>query len=232
MNYYERLQRYLPPITLNLIIINLLIWLAEIVFKRMGFSLTNAFGMHFVGADQFHIYQIFTYCFLHDDSSFTHVFFNMFSLFMFGAPVERHLGKWRYLFFYMICAVFAGITQQLFWAYDIREILSSGAEIITYPGGQMMVDTFLNRLLTVGASGSVFGLLLAFGFLFPETPIYIMFIPIPIRAKYFVVLYGLLELGMGIAGTNDGIAHFAHLGGMLGAIIVLFYWKKKYKMSR
>ncbi len=227
MNLYERLQRYFPPITLNLIIINLLVWLSEIVLQRMGLSLTTIFGLHYFASENFTIYQLLTYSFLHSETSFTHVFFNMFSLFMFGATIERTLGKWRFLYFYILCAIVAGITQQICWFYDLRAIVNSGAEIVVLENARMYINDFLNSLLTIGASGSVFGILLAFGMLYPKAPIYMFFIPIPIPAKYFVIFYGLIELFTGIVGTNDGIAHFAHLGGMIAAFILIYFWKKK-----
>lgn len=231
MNYYERLKQYLPPITLNLIIINALMWLAQLVFARLGFNLTYFLGLHYFEASSFKVYQLISYAFLHDESSIGHLFFNMFSLFMFGGAVERIWGRWRFLSFYILCAFTAAITQQIFWFFDLHSIVSSGAEIVNYPGGHMLATSFLNRVLTVGASGAVFGLLLAFGMLFPNSVIYMLFIPFPIKAKYFVIIYGLIELFLGIAGTSDGIAHFAHLGGMIGGIILILIWRKKGKID-
>lgn len=226
-NFYERLKQYLPPVTLNLIIINVLVWFAQFVFERMGFNITSLLGLHYFEADHFRIWQLITYAFLHDPSSLSHLFFNMFSLFMFGGAVERLWGRSRFLTFYLVCALTAALTQQIFWYTDLHAIVESGATIVTYPGGQMLTSSFLNKALTVGASGSVFGLLLAFGMLFPNAAIYMMFIPIPIKAKYFVAIYGLMELFLGISGTSDGIAHFAHLGGMIGGIVLILIWRKR-----
>ena len=152
---------------------------------------------------------------------------------MFGGSIERLWGRSRFLTFYIVCALTAALTQQIFWYTELHDIVASGASIITFSeGGQMLVSSFLNRVLTIGASGSVFGLLLAFGMLFPNASIYMMFIPIPIKAKYFVTIYGLIELFLGISGRMDGIAHFAHLGGMIGGIILILLWRKRGYIDR
>lgn len=232
-NFYERLKQFLPPVTLNLIIINALVWFAQFVFGRLGFNLANMFGLHYFEAEQFRLWQFVTYAFLHDESSIAHLFFNMFSLFMFGGAIERLWGRSRFLTFYIVCALTAALTQQIFWYTQFHDVVASGATIVTFSeGGQMLATSFLNRVLTIGASGSVFGLLLAFGMLFPNASIYMMFIPIPIKAKYFVAIYGLVELFLGISGTNDGIAHFAHLGGMIGGIVLILLWRKKGYIDR
>ena len=113
MNVYEYLKQRIPPVTLNLILINLLIWLAQIVFLRLGFDLSQVLGLKYYAASSFYPFQLFTYAFLHDTSSFSHIFFNMFSLFMFGGAVEQRMGAWRYLFFYITCALVAGLSQGL-----------------------------------------------------------------------------------------------------------------------
>jgi hypothetical protein len=137
---------------------------------------------------------------------FNHLFFNMFALFMFGATLENYWGQKRYLTYYLVTGIGAGLIQ-------ILVLLLQG---VTSP------------IPTIGASGAVFGLLLAFGMLFPNTPLYLMFIPIPIKAKYMVLGYGLIELFFGVAGFRmDNVAHFAHLGGMLFGIVLILYWRKK-----
>jgi membrane associated rhomboid family serine protease len=134
---------------------------------------------------------------------FSHFFFNMFAVFMFGRTIESYWGSKRYLTYYMITGIGAGLIQ-------------------------LLVCYFSIPAPTFGASGAVFGLLLAFGMLFPNAPIFIMFIPIPIKAKYFVIVYGVLEFFLGVANrTGDNVAHFAHLGGMLFGIILILYWRKK-----
>ena len=209
----------LPPATLNLIIINGLVWLAELVFHRFGYSLIDLLGMHYFEAPNFSFWQLITYAFLHDDSSISHLFFNMFALFMFGGQIERLWGSRRFLIFYGVCALTAAITQQIVWYFGLHEmaLLSGGYATEQY--------------VTVGASGAIFGLLLAFGMLFPNAAIFIFFIPIPIKAKYFVVFYGLIELLLGIKGMASGVAHFAHVGGMIGGLILVLLWRKKGKIS-
>jgi hypothetical protein len=209
----------LPPATLNLIIINGLVWLAELVFLRFGYNLIDLLGMHYFEAPNFSFWQLITYAFLHDDSSISHLFFNMFALFMFGGQIERLWGSRRFLIFYGVCALTAAITQQIVWYFGLHEmaLLSGGYATEQY--------------VTVGASGAIFGLLLAFGMLFPNAAIFIFFIPIPIKAKYFVVFYGIIELLLGIKGMASGVAHFAHVGGMIGGLILVLLWRKKGKIS-
>lgn len=209
----------LPPATLNLIIINGLVWLAELVFLRFGYNLIDPLGMHYFEAPNFSFWQLITYAFLHDDSSISHLFFNMFALFMFGGQIERLWGSRRFLIFYGVCALTAALTQQIVWYFGLHEmaLLSGGYATEQY--------------VTVGASGAIFGLLLAFGMLFPNAAIFIFFIPIPIKAKYFVVFYGLIELLLGIKGMASGVAHFAHVGGMIGGLILVLLWRKKGKIS-
>lgn len=209
----------LPPATLNLIIINGLVWLAELVFLRFGYNLIDLLGMHYFEAPNFSFWQLITYAFLHDDSSISHLFFNMFALFMFGGQIERLWGSRRFLIFYGVCALTAAITQQIVWYFGLHEmaLLSGGYATEQY--------------VTVGASGAIFGLLLAFGMLFPNAAIFIFFIPIPIKAKYFVVFYGIIELLLGIKGMASGVAHFAHVGGMIGGLILVLLWRKKGEIS-
>ena len=123
----------------------------------------------------------------------------------------------------MTTGIVAGLVQQVAWHFEFG---SQIAEMSLYYSGREVAQ-MLNGLVTIGASGAVFGILLAFGMLFPNMPLYIFFIPIPIKAKWFVIFYGLLELWLGISGSMDSVAHFAHLGGMLGGIILILYWRKK-----
>lgn len=220
-----------PPVTLNLIIINLLVWLAQNVLPNIGIDLSNILGMHYFQAEQFHIWQLLSYAFLHSTASFSHVFFNMFALFMFGSAVERFLGGKKFLIFYLVCALTAALSQQLVWAFSLYPIATSGVPFVSMPSGAVESTTdFLNRFITVGASGSVFGILLAFGWFFPNAAIFLLFIPIPIKAKYFVIFYGLVELFLGISSTGDGVAHFAHVGGMIGGLLLILIWRKQGKI--
>ncbi len=215
----------IPPVTKNIIIINLLVWLASITLPTVvgnslgvSFDLINSLGMHYFQAPDFRIYQLFTYMFLHDTSSISHVFFNMFAVFMFGRTVEITWGPKRFLNYYIITGLGAAIIQQLTWFLALGASLSNIA----------MYGDQLNVLVTVGASGAVFGILLAFGMLYPNAPLFLMFIPVPIKAKYMMIVYGVMELTFGIVNfSGDNVAHFAHLGGMLFGFFLVRYWKKK-----
>ncbi len=218
-----------PPVTRNLIIINFLVWFAEIVLPRYNVDLVEMLGLHYFEASQFNIGQLFTYMFLHSDRSIEHVFFNMFSLWMFGSVVERYWGIWRYLFFYLTCGLSAAIMQEIMWFFSFHDLVQLGSEYIRIGAGQVVTaNQALDMLITVGASGAVFGLLLAFGMLFPNSQIFLFLLPIPIKAKYFVIIYGIAELFFGVSGfAGDSVAHFAHLGGMLGGLILILLWRKK-----
>lgn len=215
----------IPIVTKNIIIINLICWVAAIILPRVGINLDELLGLHFPGVKDFHIYQLATYMFMHDTHSFAHIFFNMFGVYMFGRVIENVWGPKRFLTFYLITGVGAGITQIIVWYFGLHSDASSMG--ITLP--QLLANyPQLNNLITIGASGSVFGILLAFAMLFPNVPLYLMFIPIPIKAKYFVIFYGIAELYLGMANySGDSVAHFAHLGGMIFAFILVKYWKKK-----
>lgn len=206
----------IPPVVKNLIAINVIMWLATIalppVLRRWGIDadLTDILGMHYWAADKFNPAQLMTYMFMH--GGIGHVFFNMFALYMFGGVLENYWGPRRFFIYYMVTGVGAGIVQQLFWTVEYHSVVSA---------------LFLNLPVTVGASGSVFGLLLAFGWLFPDVRLMMLFFPVPIRARVFVILYGVAELFLGVANfSGDSVAHFAHLGGMLFGIVLILIWKK------
>ncbi len=209
----------IPTITKNLIIINFICWFAEIVFARQGIvDLTEILGLHFYKADSFRIYQFITYQFMHDPGGISHVFFNMFAVFMFAPALESLWGPKRFLFYYLFTGIGAGIVQQFAWAFDIHNLALDSAS----------QEALYNSMVTIGASGSIFGVLLAFGMLFPNTQLMLLFPPIPMKAKWFVIIYALGELFFGVANfSGDNVAHFAHLGGMLFGIILILYWRKK-----
>ena len=228
----------IPTITKNLIIINFIVWLATMVLSsRVGFDIEKFGALHYFEASDFNPVQLITYMFMHAD--FTHFFFNMFALFMFGTTIERTLGQTRFLFYYISCGLGAAIIQEITWYFTWESIftmplanqnaisLEEMSQAITQAQAMGIDMPFLNQLLTVGASGAVYGILLAFGMIFPNQPIYMMFIPIPIKAKYFVIGYGAIELLYGLSMANDGVAHFAHLGGMLFGLLMILYWKRK-----
>lgn len=210
--------RVLPTIVKNLLIINILMYLATITLTRFNVDLTDLFGLHFFMARDFHIYQLITYMFMH--GNFGHLFFNMFALWMFGNTLENIWGSQRFLLFYMVCGIGAGLCQELVQFIQFEMITD-------WQGISTMNDSYriaLNGWNTVGASGAIYGLLLAFGMLFPNSMIYLYFL-IPIKAKWFVIGYAVLELISGLSGGGN-VAHFAHLGGMLFGLILILYWKK------
>lgn len=229
----------IPPITKNLLIINVLCWFASLVLPKFGINLETLCGLHYWGASQFNAAQIITYMFMHDTSNFLHLFFNMFSLWMFGRALEMALGGKRFLFYYITCGIGAAFVQELVWTLTWRHTFVpalANLNGITFEQMNTYINQyiaegkdlpFLNQMVTIGASGSVFGVLLAFGMIFPNLPLFLMFIPVPIKAKYMVIGYGLIELFCGVTNSLDGIAHFAHLGGMIFGFLVLIYWKKK-----
>lgn len=205
-------MRSLPTITRNLLLLNLIAWLISAIHP-FGLDLDNLLGLHYWTASSFHIWQPLTYMFLHAD--FNHIFFNMFAVLMFAPVLEREWGEKKFLAYYLICGLGAALAQELVWMGMFN--------------AQMIHPIWAENVLTIGASGAVFGILLAFGWLFPDVRMFILFIPIPIRARILVIIYAAIELlaGLGsIAGFSaDHVAHFAHLGGMVFGALVLLYWR-------
>lgn len=234
----------IPPITKNLIIINFIVWLAMMILPgRTGIDFERYGALHFLASPDFNPAQIITYMFMHSTYDFSHILFNMFGLFMFGSLLERVLGAKRFLFYYISCGIGAALIQEGVFAIRyldavsqipadvLPRIIAEGAEAIHE--GKNFVDPLLANLNTivnvptVGASGAVYGILLAFAMIFPNMPMYIMFIPIPVKAKWVVLGYGIIELVSGLNGINDNVAHFAHLGGMIFGFMLIYYWKRK-----
>lgn len=213
----------LPTVTKNLLIINVLCFLGMIVARRYEINIENLLGLHFVLASDFNAAQLLTYMFMH--ANFSHLFFNMFAVWMFGRVLEQVWGPKRFLTYYIVCGIGAGLIQELV-QYIQYAPLWSNYETVNTELGVIPVETLLNRLTTVGASGAVFGILLAFGMLFPNSQMFVFPLPVPIKAKYFVIGYAVIELLFGISGS-DNVAHFAHLGGMLFGLIFIIYWRKK-----
>lgn len=236
----------IPKVCKNILIINLIVWLAQLVLMQKGIDLSDHLGLYYFESSNFRIYQFITYMFLHDPSSFGHVFFNMFAVFMFGRLLEQIWGPKRFLTYYFITGIGAALVQMLVVGIRIHSVksgLSPDAIYDVYEQGRQLLQQNMNytdaakgslNLLmnvgTIGASGAVFGILLGFGVLFPNMPLFIIPFPFPIKAKWLVILYGLVELVFGFAYLpGDNVAHFAHLGGMFFGIFVLLYWKKKDK---
>ena len=212
------MREQMPPVTKNLLIINILMYLASFVLLRYGISLNELLGLHFFMASDFRLHQFVTYLFMH--GSFEHLFFNMFALWMFGRIVEQVMGQRRFLTFYMVCGIGAGLVQELAQYVHYLTILP---EVSYVPAEQLAIA--LNNWNTVGASGAVYGILLAFGMTFPEERMFIIPIPFPIKAKYFVVGYAVVELLSAMLRSDDQVAHMAHLGGMLFGLLLLLHWR-------
>lgn len=213
----------MPTVTKNLLIINVLCFFGYIVAKRYGIDLNDMMGLHFFLASDFNPAQLITYMFMH--ANFQHIFFNMFAVWMFGRTLEHVWGPKRFLFYYILCGIGAGLIQEVVQYVDYAMNLSQ-YEQVNIGISIIPMSEYLNLLTTVGASGAVYAILLAFGMLFPNSEMFIFPLPMPIKAKYFVIGYAVLELVLGISG-GDGVAHFAHLGGMLFGFILIIYWRKK-----
>ena len=212
------MRELMPPITKNLLIINILMFVATYVLGRYGINLNSLLGLHFFMASDFRLHQIFTYLFMH--GGFEHLFFNMFALWMFGRIIEQVMGPKRFLTYYMVCGIGAGLIQEL---VQYIHFLSLAPEL-SGVSHEHLADA-VNMWNTVGASGSIYGILLAFGMSFPEDRLFIIPIPFPIKAKYFVVGYAVVELLSAMLRSNDGVAHMAHLGGMLFGLVLLLHWR-------
>ncbi|MFV0391359.1 MAG: rhomboid family intramembrane serine protease [Paludibacteraceae bacterium] len=260
------MNRNLPPIVKNLLVINFILflaaWLLPNILRRWGFNiqLEDLLGMHYFGSEKFNIIQVVTYMFMHAPfPNISHIFFNMFALFMFGPILEQVWGGRKFLIYYLVSGIGAGLVQQLFWYIDMGSIFSAMDTAISSGNSEalipymdkisryfrisgdisqvqsadilMMKNQLQNSLLTVGASGAIFGILLAFGWLFPEQKLFLLFIPIPIKARYFIAGYAVVELFLGVSSfQGDSVAHFAHLGGMLFGLLLILFWKKKGKL--
>ena len=186
----------LPPVVKNLLIINVVFylatWAAEAAWR---IDLSDYLGLHYVGASDFRPYQFVTYMFMH--GGFAHLFFNMFALWMFGNSIENVWGPKQFLIFYFVCGIGAGLTQELVQYIQLSDIVEN-YQYVRMGNRNIPVDEYLNMLTTVGASGAVYGILLAFGMMWPNSRIYIYF-AIPIKAKWFVIIYGLIELFSGFS---------------------------------
>ncbi len=210
--------------TKNLLVVNVLAFIATYVLERSGIDLTHMLGLHFFMASEFHIYQFITYMFLH--GGFTHILFNMFALWMFGSVIERVWGPKKFLFYYICCGIGAGFMQELvqYISYQMEGL--AAYQYVNAGGVQMTTDAYINLWTTIGASGAVYGILLAFGMIFPNERLFIIPFPFPIKAKWLIVGYIVIELFSAMSGPGDGVAHMAHLGGMLFGFLLIRYWQK------
>ena len=194
----------LPPLTRAIIVLNVLVYLLQQV---IGDTLGNLFALWPASAPQFEPWQLLTYAFLHEGDllhlDIAHIFFNMFALFVFGAPLERLWGSGRFSIYYLACVLSAAVIELV-----VENATNAGAVV-------------------VGASGGVFGLLLAFAWYFPKEKMIMLLLPIPMPAWLLVTLYGVMEMYLGVTGKQPDVAHFAHLGGMLGGALAILYWRMR-----
>lgn len=232
---------HIPPVVKNLLIINVLFFAAKFVMKNAGIDLDYILGAFYFDSQFFKVWQLISYMFMHGD--LMHIFFNMFALFMFGGVIESRWGTKRFINFYLITGLGAVALQMGVQAYEVYQItgsivhnpvtvdLAANMAQVKIPG---ISEEARNTLIgiygfpMVGASGAIFGLLVAFGMLYPNTEMYIMFIPIPVKAKFIIPVYILMELSLGVARVpGDSVAHYAHLGGALLGFILVKLWKDK-----
>lgn len=199
----------LPPVTRNLLIANIVVfalqqWLpsADSLALTVHFALWPLGASPYTNVPGFELWQLVTYAFMH--GGYEHIAFNMFGLWMFGGVIERTFGARNFTVFYFVCAIVAALAQLM-----VMKFFPNGF----YP--------------TIGASGALFGLLLAFGMLYPREKVFLLFLPIPMPAWLFVTGYAVVELVLGVTGTQAGVAHFAHLGGMVGGYVMIQYWRGK-----
>lgn len=241
MNGFGRGFLGLPPVVKNIIMLNVLMLLAYYAISSVfGVDLNALFGLYFPKSEQFRPFQIITHMFMH--GGFWHIFFNMYALFIFGPILENVWGPKRFFIYYMICGLGAAFTYEtvIFFQYshliqilspeNVSEVVREGGQYLHQ--GKVFIDPDMQKLQVMlntpvlGASGAIFGVLLAFGVLFPNTQLMLLIPPIPIRAKYLVIGYGALELYLALTQPGSDIAHTAHLGGMLFGYILIRYWRK------
>ena len=229
----------LAPVVKNLLMINGLMFLALMVMQSQQVDLNGILGLYYPRSSAFKPVQIVSHMFMH--GGFLHIFMNMFALWMFGNALEARWGPERFLTYYLVCGFGAAILHMAVIHLQVSMLIpkvgADEASLVFNQGWDMLASGRnyaddqlgqLNRLVntqTVGASGAVFGLLLGFGMLYPDMPLMLIFFPVPIKAKYFVMGYAAIELFSGISGFQGNIAHFAHLGGMLFGYLLIRFWQ-------
>lgn len=235
----------IPVVTKNLLAINVLLFLASVVCGSKGIDLDTYLGLHFFVSNDFYPFQLLTYMFMH--GGVAHLFFNMFALYMFGRTLEYVWGPRRFLIFYIVAGVGAGLVQEAVAAVRyfslVQELDPHVVQVVVNEGASLLKQHFnysapalaeLNCVInvpTVGASGAIYAILLGFGMLFPNERMFVFPFPFPIKAKFFVIGYAVIELYLGISGTADGVAHFAHLGGMFFGLFLILLWRRKGKIG-
>jgi rhomboid-like protein len=219
----------IPPVVKNLLIINVIFFAATYLFKQQ-INLEEYLSVFYFDSPYFKIWQPITYMFMH--GSVAHIFFNMFALYSFGSVLEAHWGGKRFINFYLITGLGALALQWGVQAFEVYQLTGSVFNnLATLNVSDAMEVKTLQQIYfgpMVGASGAIFGLLVAFAMLYPNLEMYIMFIPVPVKAKYIIPVYIVIELFLGVARfEGDSIAHFAHLGGALIGFILVKLWKNK-----
>ncbi|MEX0987615.1 MAG: rhomboid family intramembrane serine protease [Bacteroidales bacterium] len=227
-----------PPVVKNLIVINIIMFVAMLAFSQLfRIELNRILGMYYIGSPLFKPWQIVTHMFMH--GGFMHILFNMWALWIFGKTLESVWGGKRFLIYYLVTGLGAVFFHQLVMYIELAPQIADfkatyNVDVLTVErlNHAMNSGSQFHGLIrglvtpTVGASGAVFGILLAFGMLFPNTPLFIIPFPFPIKAKWLVIGYGALELYLGVTQPGSNIAHFAHLGGMVFGFILIKYWHK------
>lgn len=214
--------RNTPFIVKNLIIINIIVLVATMINENFMYENFSLFSFH---SPFFKPYQFITHMFMH--GGIWHLFFNMYTLWIFGSILENVWGSKKFLLFYFVTGLGAALLHNLVLEIELSTLQNA------VQSGNMAAQTSVMNILrtpTVGASGAIYGVLLGYGMLFPNNIISLIFPPIALKAKWFVIIFGAIELLMGVTGTGSDVAHFAHLGGMIFGFILIMYWKKKGKM--
>ena len=204
-------------VTRNLIAINVIIFIATLLNENY---MMGSFALFYPGSHYFRWWQIVTHMFMH--GGFWHIFFNMYTLAIFGPVLENQWGSKKFLLFYFVVGIGAALCHNLVMHLQITQAASAG---------NIALAQSLMRIPTIGASGAIYGVLLGFAMLFPNAELRLIFLPFfPLKAKWLILVFAAIELMTGVMGTQDGVAHFAHLGGMLFALILILFWKKKGQM--
>lgn len=219
----------LPVVIKNLLIINILVFLAQTILGR-EFDIDRYFALHTWQSPFFKPWQLITHMFMH--GTWDHLIFNMLALWMFGSVLEGVWGPKKFLIFYLLCGLGAALAHMLVLYYEMQPIVELFKTLPTSQQEELLYSNMYKlNTATVGASGAVFGCLAAFGFMYPESYIYVYFL-VPIKAKWFVILYAAMELFLGIQNSaGDNIAHFAHLGGAVVGFLLVYFWKKSNRQN-
>ena len=212
----------IPPVVKNIIIINIIMFVATLIIGNFMYEKLSLF---YFKSQFFKPYQFLTHMFMH--GSFVHILFNMYTLFFFGSVLENVWGGKKFLLYYLVTGIGAAILHSL-----VLHLQATGLENAITAGSYQAYEQLriLYNTPTVGASGAIYGLLLAYGMLFPNNIIGLVFPPVALKAKYFVIIFGAIELLLGLTGRDSGVAHFAHRGGMICGFFLIMHWKKNNRM--